>query len=238
MWQVTDQGRTVCETLLVSYSVDNKLLNFLPPPEKINPALAVYFYVEEQEVIFKGLLEKVTPAAVSVSFPAEIRLLDEEDEIASFRKNNRISTRWSNKSSMAADKIQDFIVVKSMKDRTSRDQDFLTNEFKVSLDEEEKMFADKRESPRLRPKVEKLVKVVKKGESKIHVQKLFDLSQGGFAFLTLNPAEFEKGCEVFVMGFDAFDLDDPLIGKVMSHRAMDELNVEFKIGVKFDEGQA
>jgi hypothetical protein len=43
--------------------------------------------------------------------------------------------------------------------------------------------------------------------------------------------------EVFVMGFDAFDLDDPLVGIIMSQRAVDETNVEFKIGIKFSEGQ-
>jgi hypothetical protein len=107
----------------------------------------------------------------------------------------------------------------------------------VSLDEEEKLFADKRESPRMRPKSGKLVKVMKKGESKIIIMKLFDLSQGGMAFLTMNPNDYPKGSEIFVTGFDAFDLDDPLVGTVMSHRNVDELNLEFKIGIKFHEGQ-
>jgi hypothetical protein len=39
------------------------------------------------------------------------------------------------------------------------------------------------------------------------------------------------------MGFNEFLLDDPLIGKVMSIRPMDEHQVEFKVGVKFTEGQ-
>jgi hypothetical protein len=175
---------------------------------------------------------------VAVSFPNEIRTLDDSEESITFRKNH-LKTNWVTKAATSSvDRYSDHVRVKSMKERSSRDQDFLNSKFDpVNLDEEDKLYADKRESPRVRPKGEKLVKVVRKGETQLHIMKLFDLSRGGMGFLTFTPDHFPKGSEIYVTGFDAFELDDPLIGTVMAHRAVDDTNVEYKIGVKFNEGQ-
>lgn len=239
IWQLSDVGkRIVSETLLISYSADTKSLNLLPPSESLNPAVPLYFFIDASEVIFKSKIENVSPKFVSVSFPAEIRKLDDSEESINFRKNH-VSTMWVTKTaSSSVDRYSDLVRVKTMKERTSRDQDFLNSEFNpVNLDEDDKIFADKRESPRVRPKGEKLVKLALKGESHIHIMKLFDLSRGGLGFLTFTPDHFPKGSEVYVTGFDAFELDDPIIGTVMAHRAVDDTNVEFKIGVKFNDGQ-
>ncbi len=131
----------------------------------------------------------------------------------------------------------DIMRVKSMSERSNRDQELLNSEFGLSVDEEDKLFADKREAPRARPKNDKWVKVARlAGEGPV-VYKLFDLSQGGMGFVGSNDVDFIKGAEIHIMGFNNFDLDDPLIGKVMSIRPMDGTENEFKIGVKFSDGQ-
>jgi hypothetical protein len=239
VWQLGEGGRrTVGETLFISYSGDTKTINILPTPEVLNPTLPLYFFIEASEVIFKAKIESMGMKFVAVSFPNEIRTLDDSEESITFRKNH-LKTNWVTKAATSSvDRYSDHVRVKSMKERSSRDQDFLNSKFDpVNLDEEDKLYADKRESPRVRPKGEKLVKVVRKGETQLHIMKLFDLSRGGMGFLTFTPDHFPKGSEIYVTGFDAFELDDPLIGTVMAHRAVDDTNVEYKIGVKFNEGQ-
>lgn len=239
VWQLGEGGRRIVgETLFISYSGDTKTINLLPVHETLNPELPLYFFIEASEVIFKSRIDTIGQKFIAVDFPNEIRTLDDSEESLTFRKNH-LSTNWITKtSSSSVDRFNDHVRVKTMRERSSRDQDFLNNEFNpVNLDEEDKIFADKRESPRVRPKGEKLVKVLRKGESNIHIMKLFDLSRGGMGFLTFTPDHFPKGSEVWVTGFDAFELDDPLIGTVMAHRACDDTNLEFKIGVKFNEGQ-
>ena len=48
-----------------------------------------------------------------------------------------------------------------------------------NLDEEDKIFAGQRESPRARPKMEKFVKLIPIGNNQASFYKLFDLSRGG-----------------------------------------------------------
>lgn len=157
-----------------------------------------------------------------------------------FNVNKDLSEVWRTKRLGAnLEASPDYMKVKSMSERSSRDQDFLKNEFteELSLEEEEKMFADKREAPRARPKEAKWVKVVGSESNEVFLLRLFDLSQGGISFVTLEPHHFPKGTIVKVVGFSEFDLDDPLVGEVLSHRTVDDLGIEFKIGVKFSDGQ-
>lgn len=236
-WQVLHGHRTVCETVLISSMVDAQLLSFLPPDQDFILSHPIFFYVEDQQLIFKAQVESQGAKTITVNYPAEIRLLDQDDEAPKFL-DYKVKTFMSARINGGTEKINDFVKVKSMKERTSRDQDFLNQEFDhVTLDEEDKIYADKRESPRVRPKADKLVKIVKKGESRVQLMKLFDLSRGGMGFITFNPDQFPKASEVFVVGFDAFELDDPLVGTVMSHRPVDGTNIEFKIGIKFNDGQ-
>lgn len=237
IWQVFQGHRTICESLLISYNHEERLLHLLPADSEIILSHPLYFYLEGQQAIFKTTVESRNASAIIVKWPLEIHLMDEEENIK-IKKSSHVQTFWSSKSSGGTERINDLVRVKSMKERSSRDQDFLQGEFDhKTLDEEDKIYAEKRESPRVRPKADKLVKIVRKGDTKINIMKLFDLSRGGMGFLTFNPDQFPKGIEIFVTGFDAFDLDDPLVGTIMSHRAVDESNVEFKIGIKFNEGQ-
>jgi hypothetical protein len=127
-----------------------------------------------------------------------------------------------------------------MIERSDRDQAFLNQEFEdfLSLEDEEKLFADKRESPRSRPKIDKWVRIRTFDSQELHILKLFDLSRGGIGFITMNPERFPTNSKLMIVGFENHSLDDPLIAEVMSHRPMDELEIEFKIGCKFDDGQA
>lgn len=109
----------------------------------------------------------------------------------------------------------------------------------MSLEEEDKLFASRRSSPRARPKNEKWVKVQVGEEEEIHRLKLYDLSRGGMSFVTQDNDIFSRGSAVFVVGFEEFDLDDPLVGEVMSLRPMSDVDeFEWKVGVKFSDGQS
>lgn len=239
VWQVFPENgrRVINETILSSYKIDTQMLYLESVSDYLDPSLPLYCYVEDGQYLFKSSLKEVRDDVFSTLFPPEIRLLDLEDfKIIHKTIGVDISTVWSGRSSWSHQK-DETIVVKSMSERSSRDQEYLNQEFDLTLDEEDKMYADKRESPRVRPKAQKLVKVVLKGEEEENLYDLFDLSRGGMAFITNIPEKYPKGSEVLVVGFDAFDLDDPLIGKVMSHRPLDNSQSDVKVGIKFHEGQ-
>jgi hypothetical protein len=125
-----------------------------------------------------------------------------------------------------------------MSQRSVRDRDFLNSEFStMTLDEEDILFKDKRGTPRARPKSEKWVKVMTPDEKDTLFLKLYDLSQGGMGFIAVASQVFSKGDVIKIIGFEQFDLDDPLLAMVMSQRPVDQFQIEFKIGCKFLEGQ-
>ena len=128
--------------------------------------------------------------------------------------------------------------VKSMAQRSNRDQQLLKSEFGLTVDEEDKLYADQRAAPRARPKDDKWVRLVKGVSETPLPYKLFDLSQGGMGFVSFDETEFPKGSDIRVVGFNDFELDDPLFGQIMSIRPIDGVLSEFKIGVKFSEGQS
>lgn len=242
MWQLhASDSRQVYESQLNSFHFESGLLHFEAPFATMDPSLPVFCYAEDGQLIFKTAIEDMKDSVVSFLIPSEIKLLEDPD--VSFIHGQiglDLSPVWRTKriDLDALEDGSDILKVKSMAERSGRDQEFLNNEFdSVSLDEEEKMFADKRESPRARPKKDKWVKVKIADDPEVHFVRLFDLSRGGLGFVVMEPDKFLKGAQVQVVGFDEFDLDDPLMGKIMSHRAIDEIQIEFKVGVKFDEGQ-
>jgi hypothetical protein len=81
------------------------------------------------------------------------------------------------------------------------------------------------------------VKVAKLNGTGQALHKLFDLSRGGMGFIIHDDGIFSKGEEIRIVGFNDFDLDDPLVGMIMSIRPIDGAQSEFKVGVKFNEGQ-
>jgi hypothetical protein len=243
VWQVSPQTgeKHILNSVLNSYHFESGLLHFQSQDEfSFKDECPLFFYAEDGQFIFKSQLKEVRKGVFTVEVPKELKLLEAPDVIV-IQGNTGInmSDVWKTKKlDVDVDTGPDLMIVKSMSQRTSRDKEFLDQEFdSVSLDEEEKLFADKRESPRARPKKGKLVKVKSELGPEEYMMSLFDLSQGGMGFITVNVEQFPKGSKILVLGFEEFNLDDPLIGKIMSHRLMDGSQIEFKIGVKFDEGQ-
>lgn len=244
VWQyVPDTGkRNVTEIRISAFNLESKSIHVECKKEfPIDAAQLMYFYSEEAQLIFKTNLQEMRDNNFSVNIPEEIKLLDEPDfeEAYTHVKSGLEKSEWRVKRiGFGYNELgTDVMRVKSMSQRSSRDQDFLNQEFHpVNLDEEEKMFASKREAPRARPKANKKVKILVKDEAKVY--KLFDLSQGGMGFLTDSFEDFDTGSQVRVIGFDDFNLDDPLIGTIKNVRPLEGAQVEFKVGVKFDEGQS
>lgn len=244
LWQLLPETnqRNVFESNLISFHPESGLLYFNRSSDaQINQNLSVFCYSEDGQFIFKSTLHEVRSQALVLRYPVEMRLLEEPDlTIIESNSGVNISTIWKSKKFSYQDiSGPDFMVVKSMAQRSARDQEFLASELGngVTLDEEDKIYAEKRESPRARPKLEKFVKIKSPATEEVHVLRLFDLSQGGIGFLTMEPLLFPKESEIRVVGFKEFDLDDPLIAKVMSQRAVDDTQIDYKIGCKFVEGQ-
>lgn len=240
IWQVFPENgkRVVHHTILNSYDSDRQLLNLSSVNDFLDPALPLFCYVEEQALIFKSNVREIKDDFFTTLFPSVIKKLENDDfEVIKSQIGIDVQNLWTGKGK--TEKSEDGVWhVKSMSERSSRDQEFLNQEFgNLTLDEEDKMFADKRESPRVRPKVQKLVKVVKKGETEMNFFDLFDLSRGGMSFITSIPDNYPKGSEIMIVGFDTFDLDDPLLGTVMSHRPMPDSALDSKVGIKFLDGQ-
>jgi hypothetical protein len=224
VWQIDPQTheRAKYYTFLISYDLLNRRLSF-SSPEKMSFNLhePIFFYAEDGQVIFKTMIKNATDKILEVLSPEELKILEEAEE-----------STMDDDAKMAAS------MLKSMSDRTQRDQDFLQQEIEgLSIEDEEMIFADQRESPRARPKAEKLVKIQKISTKTFYVFKLFDLSRGGISFVSVQPEVFPVGQLIKITGFDVFDLDDPLFARVMSHRPLDEYKIEYKIGCKFEEGQ-
>lgn len=240
-WQTLFNEKKVCKVQMTSFNPEAQTLHFnLLEEESFDPAFAFYFYAEAGQLIFKSEAIAFKPKSFSIFYPQEIHLIGEEEVVKIHQQlGERISTVWRGRI-LNLEQFDTFaaIKVKAMSERTARDQTFLNNEFNpMSVDEEDKLYADKRSSPRARPKVEKWVKIRLKDSSEVHFLKLFDLSRGGLSFVTVRAEVFPKGAAVYVVGFEEHDLDDPIQGTIMSQRPLDESQADLKIGIKFDEGQ-
>ena len=243
VWQVMPETgeRAISESRLNSFHMESGLMHLeMPVGSIIISDLPIYCYSEEGQFIFKTVIRDIKTSVFSIGVPPEIKMLEEPDVIViSGKIGVDLSTTWRTKRIHIEEKPEkNYMVVKSMRERSSRDQEFLSNQFTPTLDEEDKIYADKRETPRARPKIDKYVKIKSEDSEEIHFLKLFDLSQGGIGFITMETHFFPKGSTIRVVGFEEFNLDDALLAKVMSHRAVDNTEIEFKIGCKFADGQS
>ena len=243
LWQLspTDGKREVSSSRINAFHMDSGKIFFeIDLNTNVKVELPIYCFAEDGQIIFKSKIDNILETNLSVSIPDEIKIL-EDTEVTHIKgtTGKDYSDLWKSKrlKSIPVDTGLDIIQVKSMAQRSTRDQELLNNEFGLTVDEEDNLFADKRESPRARPKNEKWVKIALPQNEGPSIYKLFDLSQGGMAFVGLDETEFDKGADIKIVGFNDFDLDDPLIGKIMSIRPIDGVASEFKFGVKFSEGQ-
>lgn len=242
VWQVFPENgkRVINDTTLISFDLDLQIMKMASVNDFIDPALPLYLYSEDQKIIFKSNVRDIKDDCITAVFPNEIKVLDFSDhELIKQNTGLDLKGMWKTRTRTMPSSGPPNWEMKSMAERSNRDQEFLNTEFDhMSMDEEEKLFADKRESPRVRPNIQKLVKVIRKGETQANYFDLFDLSRGGMAFITSIPEQYPKGCDILITGFDTFDLDDPLFGMVMGHRPLDDSQFDVKIGIKFNDGQA
>jgi hypothetical protein len=243
IWQLSSaSGRTVANSKLTAFQIESGFLKFeIPTNYLIQQTSPIYFYSEDGQLIFKSEGILLDNSHFSVNLPQEIKLL-EEDEVGHIKHITGLdmSTTWKTKRFNFDDVSKvDFGKIVGMTSRTSRDREFLDNEFtRVSLEDEDKLYADKRESPRARPRVDKWVKVLSQKTPELQLLRMFDLSRGGISFVAMEVDFFPVGSKINIVAIEEHTLDDPLVAEVMSHRPIDELDIEFKIGCKFDEGQA
>jgi hypothetical protein len=243
LWQVSPEtgGRQISEMYLNTFNMETKKVYFsLNGFSLFKTDLPLYGYVEAGAFIFKSIIESIKDSTICMTLPDQLSLLEESDNFKADPTSQKSASeiyRLKTMDTSFENQGPDYMRVKSLSQRTAHDQEFLNQEFGLSLDQEDKLFADKRESPRARPKDDKFVKILSPNGNGPMIYRLFDLSRGGLGFVSLSETEFSKGTDIQIMGFNEFQLDDPLIGKVMSIRPMDEHQVEFKIGVKFSEGQ-
>lgn len=125
---------------------------------------------------------------------------------------------------------------KSLKDEQSaHDKKIFEDELSfISLDDEDKKFADKRDAPRARPQKGKMVFMRVKGESSTDESfELFDLSRGGLGVICFEETRFSKEDTIEILAFDKNKLDSPMLAIVRSVRPADETETSFKIGMQF-----
>ena len=243
VWQILpDSGkRQICSSRLNSFHLESKLLHLeLSSNAGLLSTEPLYCYAEDGQLIFKTSIQELREANFSVAVPTEIKLLeDEEVTIIRGQVGLDLASVWKVKRLQldVNDFADETVIIKSMAQRSTHDQAILNEEFNLSVDEEDKLFAGVRESTRARPKKDKWVKLMIIGEDSKGLFRLFDLSQGGMAFVTAKQDIFSKGTQLYITGFDEVELDDPLIGKVVAVRPIDDSKFKFKIGVKFEDGQ-
>lgn len=240
LWQTDPSSgqRFVSPAIFSTYNFDTGRFHVLLV-QQLSPKknLPLYCYSKFGQILFKTTIQNLKNATCSLSIPTEIQLLEQQDA-ESLNGKVTYDNVWKSHSKFSEEIDNDMVKVKSMSERSERDKEFLSHELNsISLDEEDKLFADKRESPRARPRIEKFVKLNPTGSQEASFYKLFDLSQGGLGFITTEKNLFPKGIKVQILGFEQFDLDDPLFGTVMSQRPLDDLDIEYKIGIKFLDGQ-
>ncbi|MBD64513.1 MAG: hypothetical protein CME62_04870 [Halobacteriovoraceae bacterium] len=238
----------------------------------------IYFYASTHKFIFKTTHTSYEDKFARVSFPIEIKMIDENETsnlekdvgLSEFKKfvyghglgnkndeflrvagrgranirsanmkvaghgigNKNEETHMRYSSANATDKIS---TKWKMSQMSKRDAEIFNEEVEfVSLDEEDKLYADKRTSARARPKKGKVLTVQTGDQSTPEqIYPLFDLSQGGLAFLAFGENEFKSGETILIKTFDSKVLDHPMIAIVRSVRQADELGLQFKIGCQF-----
>lgn len=241
IWQPQPEGRSVIQSHLNSFHQDTKLMHLDKSHDvKLYSEIPVYCYSENIQMIFKTEIFDLAERYFSLRMPVELKIIEETEASKVKVSGIDFSTIWRSKR-LKIDQLDEgggYYKVKSMAQRSNRDQELLSSEFgSISLDEEDRLFADKRESPRARPQTDKSVKLKSKDSEENFTFKLFDLSRGGMGFICDIDDLFSKGQSLLVLGFDDFELDDPLFGKIMSIRPIDGESSQWKIGVKFEDGQ-
>lgn len=227
VWQVstTDGQRRVHRSVLTSFKYDQGRLHL---QEKDGKAFefhddVLFCWAEKDGVIFKSRPISSEGHGLSLELPEKLCFL-EGPELNVIKGATVLKTNieaWHVKRLPGGE-------------RTGHDKEILQQGLDaMSSAEEEKLFAGKREAPRVRAKGDKRIRVCVAGDPDLALDlPLFDLSRGGLAFVIEVEDHFKKGDVIHVLEVEKTQLDSPLIGEVMSVRALDGED-GYKVGVKF-----
>ena len=101
--------------------------------------------------------------------------------------------------------------------------------------EDETKHIDQRAVPRKNAKEGQMIGVERLKLSKVVNHFLYDLSQGGMAFLVDDPGEYDVGEKIRLVQLDGVELDKKIDGEVVAIRKKEESLGEFKVCIKFVE---
>ena len=221
VWQISADGtRQVRNCVLTSYKYEAGILNFL---DQEGQGLeweesAVYCYAKSEAVIFK-----TRPRGQALHMPGVLCFLEGPDiQVV--------------KASLGIDLTDGYMRGKiTPTQKSQRDQALFDEQLaKITTTQEDKIFADKREAPRLRPKADKLITCQRAGEPDMSQNfLLFDLSRGGLGFKIVVDGLFKRGQFVEITALEGQVLDQPLIGEVMSVRDLAPEDAGWKVGIRF-----
>jgi hypothetical protein len=237
-WQLKSKDERLVDLIKLTQieGTDKLIFSQNNPKEKIYMPGTIYCFVPSKNTIFKFKFITYENSFVTTELPMEVKLLDESD-------TNLLDQKYDYKRNKP-----DFYIVKGNKKTSSHsgpdimkvksiskhDMDIFNEELgAITLDQEEKMFAGSRETPRARPKKDKIVNVKRSSDTEGKSYLLFDLSQGGLSFIVNLEDNFNKGDQLEILGFDLKVFDEPMVGQIMSIRPLDELGFQNKIGIKF-----
>jgi hypothetical protein len=225
VWQLSANGQRIIHSSQIKEIVVDEGFFQVSSIQEIDYQFAsgnlLYCYSEKSGAIFKSRALALSGDLAQLKLPDELLFLDESDII-------RI------KGAVGIDLSDAPWKVKRL-GRSERDEAIFNEQLdSISLSEEEKLFADKREAPRAKPKVDKIVtcQLAQQPQTSQNF-KLFDLSRGGLGLLILIEDTFKKGQHVEVTAMEGQDLDEPFIGEVMSVRSLAPEDVGWKVGIKF-----
>ncbi len=267
VWQVIGGQRII--NVLNLNSIDEAKhsleLKFSAQSEiELNPSNKAFCYISMTQTIFKTVITKYDDSGMRVSYPDELKLLDDEQvenmeqsfsvmndyhfvkgykyvdpkfdivKVRGIASSSFINNRMVGKISDISSQYFETKVTRML--RSQHDHDLFADELRqISLDEEDLIFEESRSTPRSKPKEGKTVIMARQGNIATKANyKLYDLSQGGMSVLCLDENEFQRGVQIHVLGFDDRRFDQPMLAEVMSVRPVDEFNVQFKVGMKFN----
>ncbi len=226
LWQVSADGsRDIHNCILTSYKYDAGILNFTDRTgaEVHLSEGDIFCYAKREGVIFKTRSLGKTDRELSLHMPGTLCFL-EEPEIKVI------------KSSLGIDLTDGYMRGKiTPTQKSERDQALFDDQLaKITTTQEDKIFADKREAPRLRPKEDKIITCQRAGEPDMSQNfLLFDLSRGGLGFKIVEDGLFMRGQFIEITALEGQVLDQALIGEVMSVRDLAPEDVGWKVGIRF-----
>jgi len=243
-WQKSESDRSIRITELLELDDIKDQLVFKQSPSETLNQTETYFFFKDQKIIFKSSLSDSSENSFLIDFPAELKNLEETEvkelDINGYLDQNVFFVAGAGRANdpglMSADLSADKMSTKwTMNSMSSKDSELFAQELSfVTLDEEDRIYADKREAPRARPPEGKTVGVIKKDHPETVLDfPLFDLSQGGLGFLIEDKDLYQVGDHLLVTQFGSKAFDQPMEVEIKAIRDTDQSATTFKVGCAF-----